>query len=348
MSFKYLISITLCIFSVQTFGSGTGVGNGGDPIFDFLEAARVSMVETLKIAAKDPEEKNKLCNSEKLEPEQIQFCREVLNSVSVEVLKLNQIKNRTPFVLRNDPLFVEGPDGKPMMVAARTVLGPFGTIEFHRDSVKTLTPVQVLFLISHEFLHKVPYQDHYISDLEDIGPFANGRHLLDSISSAIVTLAKKKKQVGTQFGIRDIFHCSSYVNDAHTGLSAFSLARMFASEDLFSYETSSGKNPNDGFISIPQDLSTLLRFKFVITEPNNCGPESPERKNMLQIVQMKRGPDNNYDETIIEELLLFENPMCPQATKSFGIRHQQFRFECTYYGSDGTTSGSLNRLRRQR
>ncbi len=94
------------------------------------------------------------------------------------------------------------------MVAAKTTLGPEGAIEFHRDFVKTMLPTQVLFLITHEFQHKINFEEKPVTDNDPIGPFVLGRDLIDAASESIVALARRNGKVGTQFGIRDILTAS--------------------------------------------------------------------------------------------------------------------------------------------
>jgi hypothetical protein len=342
---QLLFLIYLQFWVSQAPASGTVVGNGGDPIFEFMEAARSSMVQTIKAIATDPAETKSFCAEASASSEQIQFCRQFFLAVSLDILKLSQGEQRTAFVLREDPLLVQGPDGKPMVVAARTDLGPLGVIELHRDSVKTLLPTQVLFLIMHEFQHKVIFQDHSVTDNEKIGPFVNGRELLDTVSTALVTVAKKKGLIGSQFGIRDIFDCQAITDVSQFGAKLAS-SRLFLSEDLMSYETSIGKNPMDGSIYIPESRESTVLLRFVITEPNNCGMASSARKNRVQIIRSVQKLNEATVETVLESKDLTENPMCPGANSQFEIANGPLRFSCTYFGSAGTTS--LRRLRGRR
>jgi hypothetical protein len=338
---KYLIFLLvsfLCFLGNTSFASGTVVGNGGDPIFDFMEAARNSMIETVKLLANEPAQAASFCESETLNEAQIQFCRNFFKAVSQEILVLSQGHRKTPFVLREEPLFVEGPDGKPMMVAARTALGPAGPIELHRDSVKTLVPVQALLLIAHEFQHKVRFQGRSVTDNEHIGPFATGRELIGAVSAGIVLVARKNGKVGSQFGIRDIFDCRVLSSGELRFGARISSTRLFKTEDLMTYETSAGKNPLDGSIYVPESAETSLILRFVITEPNNCGESHSQRKTVVQIIRSTKVSEDSTQEAIVATEVLNVNPMCPKTNPEFEISKDRLQFACRYFGSEGTTS----------
>lgn len=336
--FCVLILSGLCC--VKSFASGTIVGNGGDPIFEFMRATKESMIDTIKFVLNEEDEMKSFCHLKNMNAEQVKFCKEYFNAIALEVLSLSQGTKQTPFVLREEPLYVMGPDGQPMIVSARTELGPAGPIEIHRDSVKVLAPTQVLFLLTHEFLHKVFFQGRSVSDNEQIGPFAYGRDLLDSVASSLVAVAKRKGKIGTQFGIRDIFQCRAESSGVQFGAQIVS-SRLFQTENLMSYETSVGKNPLDGSIFFQERSTTNLRLRFTIKEPNNCGADDSGRGMSVQIVRSSLSP-NSKQEEVLATLNIAVNPMCPLANTSFEISHQQIKFSCVYFGSEGTTSSPFS------
>lgn len=105
-----------------------------------------------------------------------------------------------------------------------------------------------------------------------------------------------------------------------------------------SYETSSGKNTSDGFIALPETNMEMIQLKFMINEPNNCGPQNVERKTSMKIVRSVI--DINGDVQEIAELAHTEisiNPMCPSSQISFSISWESIKFDCKYYGSVGKT-----------
>ena len=323
------------------FAGGTVVGNGGDPIFEFLEAARFSMIESLKVLINDPNEQAHFCEKNSLTSEQTKFCQQYFLTLVADILKMNQGKDKTLFVLREEPLKVIGPDGKPMVVAARTALGPNGPIEFHRDSIKTLLPTQVLFLVTHEFQHKSNFNGSLITDNDPMGPFVYGRDLLDAAAGSIVELARRNGKVGTQFGIRDIFDCT--VNAGGSAIGArISSSRLFRSPDLMSYNTSFSKNPTDGSIYLPETNDSSLVLRFDITEPNNCGDPNTLRNTKVQIIRSTRLADGLINEIVISEKQLASNPMCINANPKFEISSDQVNFSCAYFGSQGTTSSAFS------
>ncbi len=325
----------------KVFAGGTVVGNGGDPVFEFMEAARTSMIETLKVIAHDSDEQAIFCKQAPLNEEQIQFCREYFLVVLPDMLRLNQGLKKTLFVLREEPLLVNGPDGKPMVVAARTESGPLGPIEFNRDAVKTMLPTQVLFLMTHEFQHKSNFKGTFINDNDPIGPFVNGRELIDYAAKYIVSVARRKGKVGSQFGIRDIFDCIVMTGTSQFG-ARLSSSRLFRAEDLMSYETSFGKNPTDGAIYLPETSNTSMVLKFGINEPNNCGDPDQSRKTSVQIVRRITLLDGSIQDQEVSHLELSSNPMCPNYDPKIEIVWQQIKFTCQYYGSEGTTSSAFS------
>lgn len=338
---KLPILICFLCFGGNVFAGGTVVGNGGDPVFEFMEAARTSMVETLKVIANDPNEQASFCKQAPLTPDQIQFCRDYFLTQLPDMLRLSQRLNKTLFVLRDQPLLVMGPDGQPMVVAARTELGPLGPIELNRDAVKTMLPTQVLFLITHEFQHKSNFKGVFVNDNDPIGPFSNGRDLIDYAAKYVVSVARRKGKVGSQFGIRDIFDCVAMTGTSQFG-ARLSSSRLFQAEDLMSYETSFGKNPTDGSIYLPETSNTALVLKFEIAEPNNCGDPNQSRKTSVQIVRRAKLSDGSSQDTVVSDLESPSNPMCPHSDPKLEIAWEQIKFTCQYFGSEGTTSSAFS------
>lgn len=337
MKFKFLF---LFFFPCFAWASGTVVRDGGDPILYFLEASRYSLVETIKLIQYDPLEIDLFCKSAKADLPQIEFCRSYFKQIAAQILTLNQGALKTLFVLRKDTLEVEGPDGKMMPVAARTARDATGEIEFHRESIKLMAPANILHLMAHEFQHKSLYDGHYTSDNEVIGPFRNGRELIDTVANAIVEVAKRRGKVGTQFLLRDSFECIAKVGDAKLGIGASS-PRLFLNSDLTKYETSISRNPSDLLVYVPESLDSDLMFRVVISEPANCSPQAEYaslRKTQLQIVRVfKRNNVNTQkrEEVMSESTMTGYNPMCIEGGGLISLSYQNVRFDCRHYGTEG-------------
>ena len=299
------------------------------------------MIESIKYLISKAEEQTQFCEKKSLNTDQIEFCRKYFVTLAPEILRLSQGKDKTFFVLREDHLKVIGPDGKPMIVAARTNLGPLGPIEFHRDSVKTLLPTQVLFLMIHEFQHKSNFDGIAITDNDPIGPFTHGRDLIDAASESLVALARRNGKVGTQFSIRDIFDCMISTGSNSFGATV-STARIFKTSDLMSYNTSLGKNPAERPIYITETNNNSLVLKFDITEPNNCGDPNVLRSLKVQIIRATKLNDGLTKEDIISEIQSSNNPICPGSNPKFEISTGQLIFSCTYFGTQGTSSSGFN------
>lgn len=342
MNFRLILAISIFLPCLAG-ASGSVIGNGGDPLFYFLEATRASFTDTIRWIVGNPAENAKFCASSRLRPEQVQACRDFLFETASQVLRLNTDPNKTLFVLRDSPLLVMGPDGQPMPVAARTQLGPLGVIEFHRESIKLLPPTQILFLIAHEFAHKVEFRGRFVTDNEPADAFASGREWIDTMASAIIDSAKRNGKIGSHFGLRDSFECRVFVNDAQFGTRTSS-PRMFLSEDLMSYETSLSRNPSDSILYVPETPTSDLVFRFIAHEPANCSDDGrfdALRSTELSIVRITRS--QNPDLPSKEEILVSEsrpafNPICGKHREEFSLSYENVRFVCRYFGTDGTTA----------
>ena len=343
---KYLsryLAVVIFFVPLITFGSGSVIGNGGDPLFYFLEATRYSLNETIKTVLNDASEQKKFCQRSTLSPEQIQVCRDFFFAVADQVLKLNQGTAKTLFVLKEETLLVIGPDGKPMPVAARTQLGPSGEVEFNRDAIKLMAPTQILFLMAHEFNHKSSYQGRYLTDNEPFGPFATGRELIDSVAASVVDAAKRKGKVGSQYGLRDSFECLVRVDGSRFGVRVSS-PRGFLTEDLMSYETSLSRNPTDPILFVPESNDTNLVFKVVTSEPANCSDDAKFtalRHTDLFIIrqfQNLKSGSAQKDVEVARATLAGYNPMCEKVPTEFNLSFDKTRFNCRFFGTEGTTS----------
>ncbi|MNS61526.1 hypothetical protein D3C72_945560 [compost metagenome] len=345
-SVKLILLFFIGLVCFHAGASGTVVRNGGDPLFHFLEATRSAMIETLNIIKLDPSEKDGFCRLKNLNDQQSSFCRDFVLQIAEQLLRLNQQNDKTKFVLKENPLIVSGPDGRPMSVAARTELGASGVIEFHRDSIKLMAPAQILFLITHEFQHKVSFQNRFVTDNEVIGPFASGRELLDSVAVALVEVAKRRGKIGAQYELRDTFDCQIYDGAGRSG-SIVSSPRMFLNDALSSYQTSMGRTPLDGGPYVPEYSGARLIFRMQISESGNCSEQNfyaSRRKTELAIVRV-HAPDGDGrvqpEEVLANQVLEGFNPICDKERKPFGLSHDGVQFTCNYYGSSGRTSTSL-------
>lgn len=334
------IAVLAIVAPVVGLASGSVVGNGGDPIFHFLEATRFGYVETVRLATLDPAEQAKFCKQPELSVPQSDFCRDFFFAIADGALALNTGTKKTVFVLRDETLLVTGPDGKPMPVSARTPLGGAGEIEFHRDSLRTMSPAQILFLIAHEFGHKVAFNGVFTDDNSAIGPFATGRELIDAMASAITEVAKRRGKIGSQYGLRDSFDCRVGAQGTTFG-ARVSSSRLFLSSDLMSYETSLSRNPTDSALFVPETANSDIMFRFVISEPANCkalpGPLAA-RKTLLSIFRLTKTESGDVEDTLTEKEIAEWNPMCDAQPQPFGLTYQGVSFSCAFRGTEGTTA----------
>lgn len=220
-----------------------------------------------------------------------------------------------------------------MPVAARTVLGESGPIEFHLDSIKLMAPKILLQLIAHEFQHKTTFQGSSPMDNASIGPFQYGRLLIDSVASAIVKVALKKGRIGAEFVLRDSFECLIKSGAAQFGMRA-STQRWFYDSSLANYKLSLSEQPTDPLIYVSETLNSKIVYQLDIADGNHCS--DPQNSSLRQSqVSLWRV----YDDPNISSVLLFQqkfdglNPLCEKTPPNFAADYQAFHFECRYFGS---------------
>ena len=338
--------------ALLAFAGGTSVGNGGDTLFYFLEDIRRSLVATMKnLDAKNPIHLT-ICNLAHLTAAQRNKCHDVLIATQSQWLRLNQGENKTKFLLKEEPLLVPGPGGIPQKVDARTLLGPDGDIEFHRDSIKLYSPIQMMKLISHEFGHKLIFQEKSIGDDEPFPPFDTGREFLDAVAASLTNYAQNSGLIGSQFGLRDHFVCRIELNGFKVPSLNSTLRRTFDS-GFKRYETSLSKLPKDPLIAIGESSETNLVFQVVIHETQGCkkienepGVVSPLRSTTLRILRSPARNKNlthNNRKSHVEEIILVErvlegfNPICEEKSPYFGLEYQNVSFKCRHDGTEVST-----------
>lgn len=315
--------------------AGTVVGNGGEPILHYLEASRFALIETLRDIHNDPKKNTEFCSKEsQLNADQKNFCREYMIEILDQVITLNLEPKKVPFVLRENPLLVVGPDGKPMPVSARTELGSQGPIEFHLDSIKLMAPKDLLQLVAHEFQHKTTYKNSSPIDNDPIGPFRYGRFLIDSVASAIVKVAIETGRIGTQFVLRDSFECTIRSSSSQFGMRA-STQRWFFDSFLTSYKTSLSELPADPFIFVSETIDSKIVFQLNITDKNHCqNLNDPSlRQSRVALWRVFNNPQTP-SQLLSEQKLPGVNPLCEKVSPLFVADFQAIHFECKYYGTE--------------
>ncbi len=86
---RWIMNLLVLCFSMftpfpnpQSHASGSVIGNGGDPIFEYLEVARAAMVETIKIIVNNPQKLEAFCVLDGLTDGEIDFCRNFFSAVA--------------------------------------------------------------------------------------------------------------------------------------------------------------------------------------------------------------------------------------------------------------------------
>jgi hypothetical protein len=338
LRFEFLILIFLVI-PLEGNASGTAVGNGGDPLFYYLESTRGSMSQTLDYLKNEPGDSNRICDAlPTLTLNQRKDCADFARQSFAQMLKLNSPLEPIEFVLRNDPLLVDGPDGQPMPVAARTTLSNRGPIEFHRASIEFLRPSQMLMLMVHEFGHKVKFKGHHVQDNLPIMSFRNGRELLDSFGKVVSHWAVKKGFIGDSFALRDLFDCKVNSNAGQFRVRV-STSRKIEAQNSEKYEITMGYYPSDPRIEVPELSGDTLLLRMFITESRSCLENNPDRHASLEIVRLFA--NSAKTEVVSRREFLGINPICDlQSNQSLTIEGAGITFSCVYVGTEGATTNA--------
>ena len=334
---KLFILVLIFLKSSFVLASGTVIGNGGEPLLHFLESTRFAMVESLRQIAYDPSVQASLCKKQtQLSENKKAYCQTFMIAVTQEMMNLNTDSLTVPFVLRLEPLLVEGPDGQPMPVAARTISGPKGPIEFHLDSIKLMAPQTLLLLMAHEFQHKILFENHFILDNQSIGPFQRGRELIDAVAEDISELAKDKGLIGTEFSLRDSFFCKIISGESSFN-ARFSTERRFFDKSLTNYESSLSKVPRDPMISVPETLSSDIVFQLVVSDKNHCDNYAKDKTLRKTEINLWRVFDNANKpaERVFQDIKKGLNPFCENAPIELLAVFNGVSFICKYFGSEG-------------
>jgi hypothetical protein len=346
----YVLSglLSIAIFSAPApVFAGSAIGNGGDIFSHYVESSRFAMKESIRRLTQNKDDLNQLCESQQnLNPEQKEECRSFITQTMRQILALNE---RTPIpliLLRDEPLFVEGTDGKTREVDARTQLGSAGDIELNYGRVKLYSPFQMLTIITHEFGHKVFFNGKVIEDNQVTPTFATGRMLLDNAGMAIATYAQKKGIIGSYFKLLDHFSCQIHsVPGANPmGASGFS-SRTFSSQQVFGrYETGIGILPGNLDVYLIDSVTSEIHFRALIHEEASCSQEPTSRRwtklSLVRTYSAVGDQTNKPEEILTEKTIDLWNPICDEKASRFPMElsYGNFKFECFYNGSSGTSS----------
>ena len=328
------LALIFILFPCLSFASGTAVGNGGEPILHFLEATRFALVQSLRMVHDDPASARSLCASTAgLTSPQKSFCHDYLLSILDQIVSMNVDPNKVDFVLRDETLLVIGPDGKPMPVSARTDLGPKGAIEFSLDAIKLMAPKTLLQLLAHEMQHKTIYAAKSPTDNDPIGPFANGRLLIDSAADALTSVALANGYIGKEFVLRDSFECLVSSGGSPIGM-RLSTSRWFFDDSLTNYQLSLSKRPSDPQVSVIESIHSKIVFQLEVVDPKHCD-SSVSAQSRYSRVSLWRVDDDPAKAPVrlSDQILSDENPLCDKSQRSFSASYGSNSFTCRYYGS---------------
>jgi hypothetical protein len=323
-------------------GGGSAVGNGGDTITAFLESTRRAMLETLKQIQREP---GAACGAVAGPPSEAarSECDDLVLAAASQIPALHSHGRQVEFAIRSQPLEVEGPDGNPRPVAARTQLGPEGPIEFHLGSVQFLNPSQLIQLVSHEFLHKILFNGRYIEDNPPTAAYPNGRALLDAASQAISAHAERWRLIGTSLRLQDHFDCRIVFSGSgpSTGMRGSSPRRFSSKNEWNRFQLGIGHLPSDMEVYVLETLRSRIELRMLAHEENGCLPLSEtataSRWTLLEIwrvpfEELPAASAHNRSSKLNELKLEGFHPAC-SPKQPFSIAWGQMEFSCRYIGS---------------
>lgn len=315
------LKLGLLCLSSAAWGS-TKVGNGGDIMAVFLEQIRFSIVEVASLALKQGEVN--LCDKvERLNEEEQQYCNRKLSEVLPDLVKILSSRPIVPLVIQDEEIYVDLPEGKRRPVMAITDCGKEGAIFFHFSGVRLLSPGRLFHLMTHEFLHKVPFEGREcLQDLDTPGPFneiEGGRRLLDAMADAMVIYAKGVGKIAQDMGISDSFNCVIRNPKDSFVLRHEALGTRLFFEDATSgnYTAGIGLLPRDGNCQLENSqLSYKVSLSIKIDEKGNCDHQDQKelRKTTVTLVKSYTSKDPNIpvkeSEVLEESVYEGVNPLC--------------------------------------
>jgi hypothetical protein len=321
-------------FSIFAFGSAfahttitpsssTIVRNGGDALLAQLRQSSQALGKTAEFLLSSKTSIH--CDGPTTDGSQ-EKCRDLLKQTAPQLLKL--IKNReVDFILTEEILRVKS-EGRLQTVSARTALGPAGAIEFNRKALQTLSSSTVMFLLAHEYMHKILLDGKYLEDDEVAAPFSDGRDLIDTLARTLARIAAEQGYLAIESDIRDIFSCT-VSNDGIKSTAKLSTPRRRVS-NLDITETSFGLKSLDAAFATTDKNNVTWDLLFLITSREECADESAIFK-LPKVIQI------SHREKIVARQELEFNPLC--SDKAFGISFEKIQFTCQFLGSENNTKG---------
>lgn len=334
--------LLIMFISVSAHAGGTGVGNGGDIVTQFIEGTRFALSESIKRIQNSERDREGFCTGiNSLDSAQKDECKKFFFSTMNEMLKLSN--GRTVFLLRDEPLLVEDYDGQMREVPARTQIGPDGPVEFNFNHVRYYSPYQMISLMTHEFGHKVMFDNGHIDDNHSFGSFERGRFLLDSVGRALADYAVNRGLIGSYFKLYDHFECEVRVSaDTPAFMSSGFSPRLFQQANVYEgYESGIGVRPNDFEVSVIESNEYMIQLRVQIHEQTGCSStDDSSRWTKVELVRAKRWSplsESSQNEVLYTELREKWNPICLKTPESMDVQHGSLGFHCIYSGSQGRT-----------
>lgn len=332
--FLFLGSFAIAQGKPENTDTSTLIRNGGDVLLTRLQMARVIMGQAVSgLLKEDPKTSRYSCLSGRTNIDEL--CRAFLLEVASQVNNLDG--SNVSLVLVQAPISVKDPfTGADNFVAARTVVDHNGPIEFHIDSLKTMDMPEVVFLLSHEFMHKVKYKGKFITDDAVYPTMVGGRSIIDSLASTIKKYAMDHGFLGRFIAIQFNFSCKIKTPTSQTGAD-FKLNRVDYPSNSISggFRVTLGDDITDPHLYFYSDDDSRIEFRFRISNMGlgSCDQRTGIKAIRMQLVQSTKRPDGTYTDSIIKTSSKVGSPLCSEQDPTFSLSHEDKTFTCTYAGA---------------
>lgn len=215
---KSWLSLLLLVVASRGHAS-TFVGNGGNA--GDLDLA-ITLGEIRSTFAQLDDESSDLCRCpdslaenqlcgvlRDLSEPQVEYCEELLLESKAAIASLVGKDGKVEFTWTDEPMVADPVEGKPRVVdAVAQNQGQRLAVVLNRPRFLAMPRGFRIALVTHELFHFVPVDGKVVSDDQPVGPFKDGKSLLDTLGAATAIAAREE-------GIYDEFAHLVNVSRAH-------------------------------------------------------------------------------------------------------------------------------------
>lgn len=320
----------------QPLSAQSSIGSGGDVLQSYVEEIGSKLHQTL-LRLKTSPDRDQICNGLNLSGEQKKFCNAFIKATMNQYMMLTLGPQKVPLKVVEDKLFSHDADGNLYEVAAITRKGPEGDIKFNYKKISNYHPAVLLALLTHEIGHKIefPRGNVYVDDNDPIGPFAEGRDLLDAAGHALSQNASRNLIIGPRFSVKDKFTCGIKQEGSFPSESTNEVRRIFSTTSNPFGNYRFGVGPEFGWTWTAGEDRTCISFELSIQEMANCNKSGNRATNLKLVRYFPEGDDGMTPnpELIEEKVILDYNPACSWTRlEPLELNYHDATFYCVYRG----------------